>query len=125
MPAGTIQVASAITTMSANRMVYADGNVRWRRLFVSGAGAVCWTMALSWFEDRRHGGRVVSPGLVRPRDLETDEPVDHVEDRAQQVEEAVRQVRPGGNTEHSGDVGTTGVPRHQDRCHRAGVLDGA
>src|SRR3954467_3814142 len=114
-----------MTTIRPNRMVYADGKEKWCFLSVSGAGAICSTMALSWFQDHRDGGRVVvPPRLLRRRALEPDESVDHVEDRAQQVEEAVRQIRRRRNAEDPGDVGATRVPRHQDRRDRARVLDG-
>ena len=57
--------------------------------------------------------------------LEADEPVHDVEDRAQEVEEAVREVRGRRHAEHAGDVGAAGVPRHEHRGDRARVLDRA
>ena len=57
--------------------------------------------------------------------LEADEPVQDVEDRADEVEEAVREVGGGRHAEHARDVGAARVPRHEDRGHRAGVLDRA
>src|SRR3954447_18211801 len=108
--------------MSANRIVYADGRVK-RRLGSTGVDWITSDMGLSSWNDGR--GRDVGVRLPRRRrrgDLEPDEAVDDVGQRAQQVEEAEREVRRGGDPEHAGDVGTTGVPRHQDRGDGAGVL---
>src|SRR3954447_26168003 len=98
-------------TISANRIVYADGS--WKpRFLVSVVGSVrtsVWSSILSskgrlgrrwhraWVD-----GRGVVPGPVGGGHLEPDEAVQHVEQRAQDVEEAVREVRRRGHAQHPG-----------------------
>src|SRR6188472_4476647 len=80
-------------------------------------------MGLSLRYDGVSGGglRVVLP--PGGRDLEAEEAVDDVEQRAEQVEEAEREVRRRGHPEHAGDVGAARVPRNEHRGDGAGVLD--
>src|SRR3954451_22055206 len=72
---------------------------------------------------RRHLGY---PGIdLARRDLEADEAVDDVEERAEEYEEAVGEVGGGRDAQHAGDVGAAGIPRDEDGRDGAGVLDGA
>src|SRR6478735_10213074 len=116
------QVAIAIRTIRPNRIVYADGS--WNdRFFSVGAVVVGSAMRLSCGYGRNRGGhRVVLPGPLCARHLEADEAVHDVQKRTEKVEEAVREVGSGRDSEHTRDVGAAGVPRHQDGGDRAGVL---
>src|SRR6478609_2246958 len=109
-------------TMSTNRMLYADGSLN-PRLGSVGAAEGASDMGISWGDDGHRGSdRLVLPRVVGVGHLEADVAVEDVEQRAQDVEEAERQVRRGGHAEDAGHVGAAGVPRHQDRRDRAGVL---
>src|SRR5687767_1500519 len=101
------QVRAAIATMSPNRIVYAEGSLN--RGLCSAAALVVWSLIVFSSSDVSPGlgdgagcgGGGVGPGLRAPRDLEPEEPVDDVEQRTEQVEEAVREVGAGGDAEHA------------------------
>src|SRR6187431_1574087 len=100
-------------TMSANRMLYADGSLN-PRLGSAGATGGASDMVISWGDDgHRCGDGLVLPRVVGLGNLEADVAVEDVEQRAQDVEEAERQVRRGSHAEDARHVGPTGVPRDQ------------
>src|SRR5512132_1262109 len=122
------QVAIAISTISANRIVYAEGSVN--RRFLTGGSArtsACCAIGTSAAVSPRDRSCValcsVTPRCGGVRDLEPNEAVHDVEHRAEEVEEAEREVGGGRDAEDPGDVGAAGVPRDQHRGHRPGVLD--
>src|SRR6478736_2453625 len=94
-------VAIAITTISENRMVYAEGS-RSPRYGSTSSFVVGSDMGLSFVGGRnRDGLGLVCPVCTRPGHLEPDESIEDVEQRAEQVEEAEREVRRGRDAEHS------------------------
>ena len=70
------------------------------------------------------GGRLRRPGRRDVLDPEAGEPVDERDQRAREVEEAVRQVGDRRDAEDARHVRAAAVPRHERRGHRARVLDG-
>src|SRR6187200_2712625 len=110
-------------TMSAKRIVYAEGSLK-PPCFSAGASVEVSDIRISFSHDRSGIYRdVVPPRPLGVRDLEAEEAVEDVEQRAEQVEEAEGEVGDRRDAEHPGDVGAAGVPRHEHRGDRPGVLD--
>src|SRR4051794_21197135 len=125
-----IQVASAVTTISANRIVYADGSVN-RGFGSSGAAggggpgvAGIWrSVAMPCSCGSARGGVVGGRRRLRlgrrrqvdrePFDAEPDQRVDQRDQRREVVEEGPRGVLQRRHAEDAGHVGAAAVPRDE------------
>src|SRR5918995_1940246 len=143
VPAGMIHVASAVMTMSANRIVYADGSVN-RGLcssmpssgglvptVPSSAVSTSLDMTLTSGCEQRllRGGlgaadddRAWRLGRLHVLDAEAGEGVAECDERVEHVEEGVGEVLHRRDAENTRHVGAAAVPGHQRGGHGPRVL---